>query len=110
MTHFTAVFQNAVVPTSEQQRLSDLSAMVPELWTHSFETFEYVTHTHTHSLTHSPTLSLNQSIKMSIKERVLRHIGGHHTALILKKLTENLKFKHDRKESTLSVNFGVPVY
>jgi hypothetical protein len=108
MAHFKAVSQNAAFPNSEQQRLSDLSVMVPELWTHSVETFEYVTHTHTH--THVHTQSINQSIKMSIKEGVIRLNGGYRTALILKTLTENLKFKHDRKESTLSVNFWIQMY
>jgi len=45
MAHFKVVSQNALIPTSEQQRLSDLPAMVPELWTHTVQIFSYVTHT-----------------------------------------------------------------
>ena len=98
MTHFKAVSQNTVVPNSKQQHLSDLSVMVPELWTNSVQTSSYATHT------------VSQSIDMSIKKPVIRLDGGHHTVLIMKTLTENLKFNHGREESTLSVNFGVPVY
>jgi hypothetical protein len=46
-------------------------------------------------------------MKTCIKEGVIRPNGGYHIALILKTLTENLNFKHGRKESTLSEHFGV---